>query len=70
MLRYCDKIADVIKRALEQPDVDRLIDKVGKIQFDLHPTKGFFLSTKKTIEVTDTNGRKYLVTITEVPENV
>lgn len=66
MLAYCDRIASIIKDALNAPDPYGLIDKAGKINMDLHPTKGYFLSTKKTISVTDRNGKAYMVTIEEV----
>jgi len=46
-------------------DMDTLIMGVGRPKMDLHPTEGYFLSTKKTIEVQDTNGKKYLVTVEE-----
>jgi hypothetical protein len=32
---------------------------------DLHPEEGYFMSTKKTIEVEDINGKVYLVTVEE-----
>jgi hypothetical protein len=35
---------------------------------DLHPTEGWFQSTKKIIQVTDTNGKSYVVTVEEGPE--
>jgi hypothetical protein len=46
-------------------DNDTLVMAVGKPQTDLHPTEGWFQSTKKTIEVQDTNGKIYLVTVEE-----
>jgi hypothetical protein len=46
-------------------DNDTLVMAVSKPQLDLHPTEGYFLSTKKTIEVQDTNGKIYLVTVEE-----
>ena len=67
MLVYCDYIADRVSRFLtrDMEDNDTLIMGVGKPKLDLHPTEGYFLSTKKTIEVQDTNGKKYLVTVEE-----
>ena len=65
-LAYCDKIADSIRKALLKYDPDGIIGPVGPIKMDLHPTKGYFLSTKKTISVTDCNGKAYMVTIEEV----
>lgn len=66
MLAYCDKIADVIRKALLKHDEDHIIGLVGRIQMDLHPSEGYFQSTKKTIEVTDMNGKFYRVTVEEV----
>ena len=66
MLAYCDRIASIIKDALNTPDPTGLIKGAGKINMDLHPTKGYFISTKKTIWVTDLNGKAYMVTIEEV----
>jgi hypothetical protein len=34
---------------------------------DLHPTEGWFQSTKKVITVHDTNGKAYVVTVEEAP---
>ena len=65
-LAYCDKIADVIRKSLLKYDPDDIIGLVGPVKFDLHPDGGYFLSTKKTIEVTDLNNKRYKVTIEEV----
>ena len=64
-LVYCDFIADQIKRYLLQGDWQHILVSVGPVKMDLHPTEGWFVSTKKTIEVTDRNGRKYRVTVEE-----
>jgi hypothetical protein len=68
MLAYCDYIADRIKKLLdlEIGDNDTMIMSTGPINMDLHPTEGYFLSTKKTMSVTDRNGKAYMVTIEEV----
>jgi hypothetical protein len=68
MLAYCDYIADRIKKLLDREigDNDTLMRSTGPINMDLHPTEGYFLSTKKTISVTDRNGKAYMVTIEEV----
>lgn len=66
MLAYCDKIADVIRKSLLKYDPDNIIGLVGGVQMDLHPTEGYFQSTKKTIEVTDMNGKFYRVTVEEL----
>jgi hypothetical protein len=66
-LAYCDKIADTIQKALKQPDSDRIIADVGKIEWDLHPTEGYFLSPKKSMIVYDRNGKAYSVVIEEAP---
>ena len=48
-LSYCDRIATIIKEALPQDEYG-LISKTGPINMDLHPTKGYFLSTKKFLK--------------------
>ena len=66
-LAYCDKIAHEIRQALIKSDPDGIIGLVGKIEWDLHPTKGYFVSPKKLIKVWDMNGKCYSVTIEEQP---
>jgi hypothetical protein len=34
-------------------------------KMDLHPTEGYFQSTKKAITVHDTNGKAYVITVQE-----
>lgn len=65
-LAYCDYIAQRIKEALSGVDRERIIADVGRVQWDLHPTEGWFVSTKKTIEITDIGGKRYRVTVEEV----
>lgn len=66
-LAYCDKIAHEIQKALKQPDPDGIIAEVGKIEWDLHPVGGYFVSPKKTMVVYDTQGKAYSVTVEEQP---
>jgi len=69
-LAYCDKIADVIQRALKVAvalDKDNIIADVGSIEWDLHPEEGYFISPKKMVKVFDTNGKAYIVTVEEAP---
>lgn len=66
MLVYCDKIGDVIRKALVKYDEDGIIGLVGGMKYDLHPEEGYFLSTKKTIDLTDMNGKSYRVTVEEL----
>lgn len=66
MLAYCDWIADAIKRSFTNDKPENMIKNVGPIKWDLHPTEGYFLSTKKTLEVTDLNNKNYRVTIEEI----
>lgn len=72
MLRYCDFIADRIKKALMASMMDRMepvqIEGVGKIQWDLDEG-GAFRSTKKMINL-EINGVGYRVTVEEVKEAV
>lgn len=68
MLAYCDKIADVIRKSLLKYDADEIVGLVGPIKMDLHPTEGYFMSTKKTIVVSDMHGKQYQVTVEELNE--
>jgi hypothetical protein len=66
MLAYCDKIADTIRKALVKYDADNIIGLVGNIKMDLDPSEGFYVSSKKTIDVSDMNGKMYRVTVEEL----
>ena len=68
-LAYCDYIADRIQKLVSKEigDNDTLLESIGKVNYDLHPTEGYFQSTKKTITCYDTNGKAYVVTIEEAP---
>ena len=61
---YCDYIASLIQSNLKANDTEKLLSNVGRTQLDLSPT-GSFLSTRKTIEVEDRNGKKYRITVEE-----
>ena len=69
MLVYCDYIADRVRTALVSAKNDLFspvpLSDVGRVKWDLDDA-GCFASTKKTLEVVDGNGRKYLVTVEEV----
>jgi hypothetical protein len=65
MLAYCDYIAHVISRSFLNDKPENMIESVGPIEMDLHPTEGWFVSTKKTISMVDKNGKRYRVTIEE-----
>lgn len=67
MLAYCDYIAAIINERLKNDVFSRqtVIGAVGKTQMDLHPEEGWMISTKKTMDVIDINGKKYKVTIEE-----
>ena len=63
-LAYCDYIAyTVLKPALTE---DSFITVVGKVKMDLHKEAGYMLSTAKTIEVADKNGKQYRITVEEI----
>jgi hypothetical protein len=68
MLRYCDFIADRIKKSLTASMLDIKepvqIDGIGKVQWDLGPN-GEFVSTKKVLSVM-VDGVGYKVTVEEV----
>ena len=68
-LAYCDYIADRINRLLnhEIDDNDTMMAYVSPPKMDLHPTEGYFMSTKKVMTVHDTNGKAYVVTVEEAP---
>lgn len=68
-LAYCDYIADRIQRLIrkEAEDNDTLIAQIGRVEMDLHPTEGYFQSTRKLIKVWDQNGKAYSITIEEQP---
>jgi hypothetical protein len=66
-LVYCDYISALINEKLKGDvgSIGTVIKEVGPTKLDLHPTEGWFVSTKKTMSVIDKNGRKYKVTIEE-----
>lgn len=67
MLAYCDYIAACISKTLiqESKEFGGYIKSASHPQMDLHPTEGYFMSSTKTIEVEDMNGKRYVVTVTE-----
>ena len=70
MLVYCDYIADsiqiMLRREISDFEDTTILETVEGVKMDLHPTEGYLVSTKKTIKVTDKNGRAYLVTVEEL----
>ena len=71
-MAYCDFIANRVRKALvnDQWTIlhgENLIDDIGNVQMDLHPTEGYLLSTAKSITVHDVNGKAYIVSIQEAP---
>ena len=69
-LAYCDFIADRIRKSLVNDqwtmhESENLIDDIGPIKMDLHPTEGYLQSTAKTITVWDSNGKAYFISIQE-----
>mgnify|MGYP003331022429 FL=1 len=68
-MAYCDYIAyTLVKPAIgaDAESLDGLIESVSGVKMDLHKEEGYMLSTKKTIECTDKNGKKYKITIEEI----
>jgi hypothetical protein len=63
-LAYCDYIASIIKKELLPNDHAKLLDEVGKIQYNLGPEGEF--DTTKTIDVLDMQGKMYRITIQEL----
>ena len=64
-LAYCDYIAHIIKQNLLANDTEKLLDEVGRIQYDLGISDEF-KSTMKTLDVQDVNGKLYRITIQEL----
>jgi hypothetical protein len=64
MLAYCDYIAHLISGHIRHFDVENILFNVGRPQLDLD-VDGVFVSTKKTITVTDKNNKTYKITIEE-----
>lgn len=62
---YCDYFASLIQ-CLEEVDADSHIQSIGKVEYDLHPKHGYLMSTKKSVVITDDNGKQYRVTVEEV----
>lgn len=69
MLAFCDYIAFRAQKFLGEITTqgDTYLKEVSKVEWDLSET-GSFLSTKKTLFVTDHSGKKYRVTVEEVKE--
>ena len=67
-LAYCDYIADRIRTWFRNDILvgSEYIKDVESVKMDLHPTEGYFMSTKKTICVEDKNGKKYRITVEEM----
>lgn len=64
-LAYCDYIAYLIRENLINLDTNKLLDEVGRIQFDMGMDDKF-TSTTKTIDVLDMQGKQYRITIQEL----
>ena len=70
-LAYCDAFASFIRKSLvsikpEDQHFDTINGLVGGVIMDLHPTEGYFQSTRKTIDCTDSNGKAYRITVEEL----
>ena len=66
-LAYCDYIAARLYTLIDREidDNDTMMASVEHLKMDLHPTEGWFQSTKKAITVHDTNGKAYVITVQE-----
>ena len=67
-LAYCDYIAHtIIKPALDKDAKNDggVVAHAGSVFMDLHE-EGYMVSTAKSIECLDVNGKKYKITIEEV----
>ena len=66
MKAICDYLAHHIFNYINADDMEF---KADMPEMDLHPTEGYFQSTKKTIKVTDeATGKLYTITVEERPE--
>lgn len=65
-LAFCDYIAHRIHCDLTRMDPERIIDGCQAPKTDLHPEHGYFVSTTKTLVVTDRNKKRYRVTVEEI----
>jgi len=63
---YCDYLINLIGIMQIEIDNESLIAHTGKVEFDLHPKHGYLQSTKKSIIITDVNGKEYKITVEEV----
>jgi hypothetical protein len=62
MLAFCDRIAHDIRNALRGD----WLETVSGVKYDLHLVDKYMISTKKTIEASDSNGTRYRITIEEI----
>jgi len=69
MLAYCDYIAHLIHNYIKPHDAQGLLFNVDRPRYDLDKS-GALNGTKKTLEVTDVNGKRYRVTVEEVESTV
>lgn len=67
MLAFCDYIAFRTQKFFGEitKQGDTYLKDVSKVEYDLSET-GSFVSTKKTMTVTDHSGKKYRLTVEEV----
>jgi hypothetical protein len=69
LLKYCDFIADRVRKGLVNSMNDSLepvrLKDVGSVKWDLGP-QGEFRSTAKSLLVEDAYGSKYKITIEEI----
>jgi hypothetical protein len=67
-LSYCDYIAHTVVRPalnVDSEDAGGTLSGVSKVHMDL-AKEGWMKTTKRTIEVTDVNGREYRITIEDI----
>jgi hypothetical protein len=64
MFAYCDYIAHLVQQGLRH-DTEHLLGSVGTTKLHLSES-GSFLSTKKTIVLTDKFSKSYRITVEEI----
>ena len=65
MLAHCDYIVTRIARSLQFNDPQELIAEMGKIKSDLL-SDGTQASSRKTLDLTDVDGKKYQIIVIEL----
>jgi len=66
MFDYCDFVAHKIRNLFAE-GTNEIVHDVSRVKLDLH-NEGYYLSSKKTIDIIDCNQRRMRVTIEMLEE--